>query len=328
MIDSGRLATLTEALRCERVDVLHFPGSAARGVLQSDVFGHGRVEIGVWRRCQLLVGLRGWRHAGLRAKARVEKRVKRVEVRPTSGVGRCARRAGDVRGSPVIDTVLRLETPEGIDLSISPAGPVARGLALAIDSAIRWGAMLAVGLSLSSLGGAGVGIFLVLLFLAEWFYPVFFEVLYNGQTPGKRALGLRVVNADGTPVSWSASLIRNLLRVADVLPLLYVGGVVSILCTDKLQRLGDLAAGTLVIHLPEARVASGSLRRVAGASHASVPLRPDEQRSILGFAERSGELSDERTLELAQLLEPLTGEARTDGPAELFRIANGLAGRE
>ena len=62
-------------------------------------------------------------------------------------------------------------------------------------------------------------------------------------------------------------------------------------------------------------------------SHASVPLRPDEQRAILGFAERSAELSDERTLELAQLLEPLTGE-RTDGPAELFRIANGLAGRE
>lgn len=228
----------------------------------------------------------------------------------------------------MIDTVLRLETPEGIDLSISPAGPVARGLALAIDSAIRWGALLFVGVSLSSLGGTGIGIFLLLLFLAEWFYPVFFEVLYNGQTPGKRALGLRVVNADGTPVSWSASLIRNLLRVADVLPVLYVAGVVSILCSDKLQRLGDLAAGTLVINVNAARLASGSPRRVAGASYARVPLRPDEQRAILGFAERSAELSDERALELAGLLEPLTGDPGRDGAAELFRIANGLAGRE
>lgn len=228
----------------------------------------------------------------------------------------------------MIDTVFRLETPEGIDLSISPAGPVARGLALAIDSAIRWGALLVVGVSLSSLGGAGIGIFLVLLFLAEWFYPVFFEVLYNGQTPGKRALGLRVVNADGTPVSWSASLIRNLLRVADVLPVLYVAGVVSILCSEKLQRLGDLAAGTLVINANAARLVSGSPRRVAGASYARVPLRPDEQRAILGFAERSAELSDERALELAGLLEPLTGDPRRDDAAELFRIANGLAGRE
>ena len=228
----------------------------------------------------------------------------------------------------MIDTALRLETPEGIDLAISPAGPVARGLALAIDSAIRWGALLAIGLSLSFLGDTGVGIFLVMFFLTEWFYPVCFEVLYSGQTPGKRALGLRVVNADGTPVSWSASLVRNLLRVADALPVLYVGGVVSILCTDKLQRLGDLAAGTLVINVREARLSSGSPRRVAGASHASVPLRPEEQRAILGFAERSAEFSHERALELARLLEPLTGEARTDGAAELFRIANGLAGRE
>jgi uncharacterized RDD family membrane protein YckC len=229
----------------------------------------------------------------------------------------------------MIDTIFRLETPEGIDLSISPAGPVGRGLALAIDSAIRWGALLAVGLAISSLGEMGIGIFAVLFFLAEWFYPVFFEVLWNGQTPGKQALGLRVVNGDGTPIGWSASLIRNLLRVADLLPLFYVAGVVSVLCSDRMQRLGDLAAGTLVINTRDAKLSIGRPREIdaRGASHTSVTLRPEEQRAILSFAERRGELSGERAQELAGLLEPLTGAAPGEAASELVRIANGLAGR-
>ena len=244
----------------------------------------------------------------------------------------------------MIDTIFRLETPEGIELSISPAGPVGRGLAFAIDSAIRWGALIAVAVAIAGLSDMGVGIFALLFFLTEWFYPVFFEVLWNGQTPGKQALGLRVVNEDGTPVGWSASLIRNLLRVADGLPLFYIAGVVSILCSDRMQRLGDLAAGTLVINLRDAKLSTASTRSThagrasqaasttarwqeLGASHARVPLRPDEQRAILSFAERSGELSDERALELAGLLAPLTGAAPSEAASELLRIANGLAGR-
>ena len=226
----------------------------------------------------------------------------------------------------MIDTILRLETPEGIDLAISPAGPIARGLAFAVDSSIRWGVLIALGFSLSLMGEMGTGIFLVLFFLTEWFYPVFFEVLWNGQTPGKRTLGLRVVNGDGTPIGWSASVIRNLLRAADLLPVFYVTGVVSILCSDKMQRLGDLAAGTLVINVREARLPATHPPQV-GAQRPRVPLRPDEQRAILGFAERSGEFSDDRSLELASLLQPLTGVDRVDGARELLRIANGLAGR-
>jgi len=189
-----------------------------------------------------------------------------------------------------------------------------------------------VGAGLALAGQLGLGIFLVVFFLAEWFYPVFFEVLADGQTPGKKSMGLRVVNHDGTPIGWSASVIRNLLRVADFLPFFYVAGLVSMLCSRSFQRLGDLAAGTLVINLREASPASRTPARrgpeVAGARLARLPLSSIEQRSILGFSERSAELSAQRVEELADLLEPLTGCRGAEGSEALFRIANGIAGRE
>jgi hypothetical protein len=78
-------------------------------------------------------------------------------------------------------------------------------------------------------------------------YDVLFETLGAGRTPGKRATGLRVLRADGGPEDVVSSLIRNVLRVIDGLPLSYVPGIVSILATKKNQRLGDLAAGTIVV---------------------------------------------------------------------------------
>ena len=122
----------------------------------------------------------------------------------------------------MIDTTIHLETPEGIDLVISPAGPIARGLAMSIDFMIRQTASMAVLIGLSFAGQAGIGIYFILLFLSEWFYPVFFEVLGHGQTPGKRALGLRVIHRDGTPIGWSTSIVRNLLLIVDFLPLFYI----------------------------------------------------------------------------------------------------------
>ena len=98
-----------------------------------------------------------------------------------------------------------------------------------------------------ALAGLGQGLMLLGFFLLEWFYPVFFE-LRSGATPGKRAMGLRVVHDDGTPVGAVASVIRNLLRVADFLPLFYAAGLVSCLVDRDFRRLGDLAAGTLVVH--------------------------------------------------------------------------------
>lgn len=228
----------------------------------------------------------------------------------------------------MIDTTYHLETPEGIDLAMSPAGPIVRGLAIALDILIRTALMMAFAAALASTGAVGSGIYLITYFVLQWFYPVIFEVLANGQTPGKRALALRVVHQDGTPIGWSASILRNLVRSVDALPLFYMTGVVSMLCNDRFQRLGDLAAGTLVIHERgrEGRKQAPSAH-VEGAQSLSIALRPDEQRAILSFAERTPELSESRVVELAAILQSITGQTGREGATELLRIANGLAGK-
>ena len=164
-----------------------------------------------------------------------------------------------------------------------------------------------------------------------------FEVLRNGQTPGKSVMGLRVVSDDATPIGWNDSLVRNLLRVVDFLPFGYGAGLVSIVSTRRFQRLGDLAAGTLVVHadrvddvqVPERsaeRDAQAEADRRLGAMPLPVPLVLDERRGIVSFAERQGDLSAERVLELSDLLEPVSGERGEEGRRQVVRIANGIAG--
>ena len=196
------------------------------------------------------------------------------------------------RDQPIIGATLRLETPEGVEVEVRPAGPVVRGIALLIDESIAQLGTIIVLIALAIAGRAGIGVFMVIFFVVEWFYPVLFEVLRGGQTPGKKLMGLRVLNADATPIGWNASLLRNLLRVADVLPAFYMTGLASMCLTSRFQRLGDLAAHTLVVHEdrpagmwgaigPEAFAALSEL----GARRASVSLSLEEQRVLLSFAE-------------------------------------------
>jgi uncharacterized RDD family membrane protein YckC len=219
-----------------------------------------------------------------------------------------------------IDTLHVYETPEGVDLELRAAGPVVRAAALAIDTLIK-GALYAALLPLLAFSGLGLGLALLAVFLLEWFYPVFFE-LRSGATPGKRAMGLTVIHYDGTPVSAAASLIRNLLRSADFLPLFYGAGLVSTLIDRDFRRLGDLAAGTLVVHTrsPLAK------RRVA--RHAPIPLpRPlplELQQAILGYAERSARLSPQRRVELAEALSWVDGKRGLDAEQTLLGYANWL----
>src|SRR5690349_14244300 len=119
----------------------------------------------------------------------------------------------------MLDTTRRVATPEGIELTLHLAGPVARALAWSIDLLLRLAVLFVVVLVTSGLGRAGGGIVLLAAFFVEWLLPACFEAMWNGQTPGKRALGLRVLNDDGTPLRWPAALTRNLLRAADFLPL-------------------------------------------------------------------------------------------------------------
>ncbi len=207
-----------------------------------------------------------------------------------------------------IDTVHTFETPEGVDLALHVAGPVPRALAFVLDALLRYGALLALAIVLLPLGGLGVGVLLILTFLAEWLYPVLFEVT-RGQTPGKKAMGLTVVHQNGTPVTWPSSLIRNLLRVVDFLPLFYGLGAISMLVDHRFRRLGDLAAGTLVVHAPAERVAAALPDRPPLAP--PVPLGLEEMRAIIDFAERA-DLAPERRAELAGLLTHKQGEAAVE----------------
>lgn len=205
-----------------------------------------------------------------------------------------------------IDTLYPVATPEGIDLLLRPAGPVPRAAAWLVDSLIRAGIVLGLVFVFSLLGALGMALFFISWFLINWWYPVLFEVLWQGATPGKRALGLRVLSSDGTPVAWGPSIVRNLLRQVDFLPLFYATGLVSMHCNARFQRLGDLAAGTLVVYQPKDQQSATTLPP-GPAEPPPVPLRLAEQQAIVSFAERSPRLNPQRAAELAGLLAPLTG---------------------
>jgi uncharacterized RDD family membrane protein YckC len=227
----------------------------------------------------------------------------------------------------LLDTTRRVATPEGIELTLRLAGPVPRALAWSVDLALRIAIVLVVMTIASPLGRAGWGVVLLAAFFVEWLLPAWFEAQMRGQTPGKRLFGIAVLNDDGTPLRWPAALTRNLLRAVDFLPLMYAFGLVTMLLNRDFKRLGDLAAGTVVVYQSTAVDASRAIPQAPPVAP-PVALDLDEQRAVLELAERSSGLTRERVEELAALPTPLVG--RLDGAhaaARLLGIANYLAGR-
>lgn len=219
-----------------------------------------------------------------------------------------------------------METPEGVVFDLRPAGPVARFAAFAIDLLIRGVVYFILLVSLASLGRFGMGILLILMFLLEWFYPVVFEVLSGGATPGKRVMGIMVVEDSGLPVSIGSSITRNLLRFADFLPFFYGFGVMSMIMTRDFKRLGDLAAGTQVVY----RDPADKLRKLPNVE----PVAPERvpsmevQQALIALAERSTRLTEERVDELTVLAERVTGMRPGPRSAQrIFGVAQWLMGR-
>ena len=232
--------------------------------------------------------------------------------------------ASPYTASPLLDTRYQVETPEGIDLALRPAGLVARALAFTIDLLIRGAILAVVYLVLGLLGQFGAGLATIILFLVTWWYMALFEVLNQGRSPGKQLMGLRVVHDDGTPIGWAASLTRNLLRFVDLLPFAYTLGIISCLSNRAFKRLGDIAAGTLVVYREQS--AERPVLPEADTQLAPFPLDLQEQRAVLAFAERSGQLSGARRTELAGILaEPLQVPAE-QAQDRLNGIARGLLG--
>lgn len=210
-----------------------------------------------------------------------------------------------------------------MELGLKLAGPVPRALAWLLDFGWRAAALMALATVLPLLGEFGFGIFLIVWFLLEWVVPAWCEVAWGGATPGKKVMGLRVLRDDGAPVGWGPALSRNLLRFADFLPFLYLGGLVAMLCNREFKRLGDYVAGTVVVHADR----PSDARRIAPADP-QAPTRSlslDEARAVLDLAERAPQLGPERSAELAALAASVLG-GRGDVVA-LMRVANYLVGR-
>jgi uncharacterized RDD family membrane protein YckC len=176
-----------------------------------------------------------------------------------------------------LDTTARIVTPERIVFRYPLAGPFHRALAYLVDRGVTLalafaGLLLAMAVTLGS--PAGIGVFLVAYFVLDWGYTTSCEAFFNGRTLGKRAVGIRVVTEQGVPITGAQAVVRNVVGAADgLLPFFYLTGLGSMLVTSKFQRLGDLAAGTMVII--EERARRSGISRVKDAEvQALLPWLP------------------------------------------------------
>jgi uncharacterized RDD family membrane protein YckC len=212
-----------------------------------------------------------------------------------------------------LDDVATVETPEQLELGLPLAGVGSRSMAFIIDFLIQLIpiaiAMVMVVAAFSiQVFKAGEGakeisqgrlpvlasaIFSAILFATNFLYFTFWDLVSRGQSPGKRALKLRVVRDGGLPVDARSSLIRNLIRTVDMLPGFYLVGLVSIFLSDEHKRIGDLAAGTLVIRDQPASAGDVSaLLPAPRSSAASAPALSARDRALVhDFLERQAGLS-------------------------------------
>ena len=156
------------------------------------------------------------------------------------------------------DEFLNIDTPENVGFDYEIAGIGSRFLAALIDTAIMAVAVFGVNFVLlllattfdvmPSAAAWNAAIAGLIAFAVIWGYYIYFEVRWNGQSPGKRRIGIRVLRRDGTPVSATESAVRNLVRIVDFMPFAYGVGVVTMFIHEQACRLGDLAASTLVVH--------------------------------------------------------------------------------
>jgi uncharacterized RDD family membrane protein YckC len=208
---------------------------------------------------------------------------------------------------------LTIETPEQIPLEFALAGIGSRFLALAVDTLIQAALVLILfvaalfifaGLNLFS---SPVGIWLsalgvLMVFLLQSGYFIFFEAAWNGQTPGKRHMHLRVIKDSGRPITTYDSFARNLLRIIDSLPGLYAVGIVSMLMSSQNKRLGDYVAGTVVVHERPLEQQAEVRWTTAGHDFGFDVLRisPQEFQLIEAFLLRRAQLADDVRARMAR----------------------------
>lgn len=235
-----------------------------------------------------------------------------------------------------LDGVAWIETPEQLGFRIRLAGPVRRGLAWLIDVCIQGLLLMVLAWALGGFGGLGQGLVFVALFFFTWLYFALFEVTMEGSSPGKRALGLRVLSDDGLPVSVRQAILRNLLRGADLLFLPAGGvlplGVLPMIIDRRMKRFGDMLAGTVVT----AEVRDSPVRAFGRPTPQALrslppvlPLDREDLEALDGFASRR-HLGPHRREELAEVLAPVyarrLGRPTPEDPSD-FLLALWARGR-
>jgi uncharacterized RDD family membrane protein YckC len=241
------------------------------------------------------------------------------------------------------DSSLGVETPEGIEFVLYPAGFLIRACAWGIDALIQGTLTIALAILLELLGDFfGFWILLILMFVLDWFYHVAFEIFRKGQTPGKRIMGIRVVHSDGSPVSPGSSFLRNLMRFADTFMFLYLIVFICMTASSGFRRFGDWAGNTLVVYTEKAlspgRFTAPIMRQPGIPWLEDIPalvpsrqLSYQEKQGLLMFARRYPILGKARADEIARgWASRLRGQAsREDGVSDseyLLGIAHTLVG--
>ncbi|MGB8964444.1 MAG: RDD family protein [Candidatus Cybelea sp.] len=237
-----------------------------------------------------------------------------------------------------MDRTLEVRTPESIAFSYELAGLGSRFLALIVDQAIQVVTLIAIfgGIILAGsreiarhgpppvadkfAASLAVALLVTIVFATLFGYFIVFEALWDGQTPGKKLLGLRVVRDGGYPIDFGASLIRNLIRVGEQLIGYYILAAISALISPENKRLGDLAAGTVVVRDARLGVPRSLTQRGDEPDYASTAYLDGEERALIRrFLKRREALSPDRREELAA---QLAGRLRERLPADLARLDN------
>lgn len=232
--------------------------------------------------------------------------------------------------SEKLDTLQAVELAEGVEIRLRIAGPMLRIGAYAIDLLIRIGVCIVAGIGLSFAGlaiGSRVaeGLMLLIWFFLAWWYPVLFEAGKRGATPGKRVTGLRVVQPSGAPITLGQAIVRNFLRFIDGMPWITYGfGLASCLATKRFQRLGDLAAGTVVVYERIPAEPSITAPPPMSSHRPPVALTGDEVRALGMFRDRAGLWSEARRREIADHAEALSGARADAGVSRLMAMAHWL----
>lgn len=227
-----------------------------------------------------------------------------------------------------------ISTPENVDLHLELAGIGNRVLATMIDTILSGLVIVAVGLSCIIIGfildqthvfsasrnqvlmvAAMIAMFAA--FIVQFGYHIFFEGAWHGQTPGKKVAQIRVIEANGQPVGWAAVCIRNLVRTIDV-GILLIGLLVMLIDKNE-RRLGDLAAGTLVIRERKTDISSGDVKLLTGAQPDSLldigRVTPEEYDLLARFLKRRLTLAPGHRPAIAKKLETYFREKLNESPS-------------